>query len=221
MKQYVLLLFTFLLGLDGMASLKKYRQRRELKKTKPSAEPYGRVKKATSKNPMFVIQKHDASHVHYDFRLEIDGVLVSWAVPKGLPEKLDIRRLAIRTDNHPMQYGNFEGIIPEGHYGAGTVMVWDIGTYENIREKEGKSVSMKKALDQGTIEVFVKGKKIWGPYALIKTKGMNGKNSWILLKMKKNIVEKKPTKKRIRKNTSALTERTMKQITIDHDAQWE
>ena len=108
-------------------TLKKYRQRRALKKTS-KYEPYGKIKKEKSENPMFVIQWHDASHLHYDFRLEIDGVLKSWAVPKGVPGKQGIRRLAIPTDDHPMEYGHFEGIIPSG-YGKGTVMVWDIGYF--------------------------------------------------------------------------------------------
>ena len=134
---------------------------------------------------MFVIQKHDASHLHYDFRLEIDGVLKSWAVPKGLPEKQGIRRLAMPTDDHPMEYGNFEGIIPEGHYGGGTVMVWDIGTFANIKEEKGKLVPLDECYEEGTIEVFLKGKKMWGPYALLKTADLYSKDSWILLRMKK------------------------------------
>lgn len=204
-----------------MATLKTYRQRRRLKKTKPSAEPYGRIKKSKSKEPLFVIQKHDASHLHYDFRLEIEGVLASWAVPKGLPTKSAERRLALPTDDHPMEYAQFEGIIPQGHYGGGTVMVWDIGTYINLREKKDGS-SMKEAKKEGTIEVFLKGKKLWGAYALVKTKGMSNKESWIVLKMKNaSIALKKSTVKKVKKDVSALTGRTLKQIATDKDAVWE
>ena len=223
MKHVILLLLaSFLLLGSAMPQdkLKIYRKRRQLSKTTKAPEPYGKVKKAQSKKSLFVIQKHDASHLHYDLRLEIDGVLASWAIPKGLPEASDERRLAMPTDDHPMEYTDFEGIIPEGHYGGGTVMVWDIGTYENIKKKNGKSISMDEARKQGSIEVFLKGKKIWGPYAIIKT-NLGDKPSWIVLKMKKKIVvsQKRPIKK-VRKDVSALTGRTLKQIATDRDAQW-
>src|ERR1700674_4300133 len=120
-------------------SLKKYNERRTIEE---SGEPIG-VKKKKNKQPIFVIQKHAASHLHYDFRLEIDGVLKSWAVPKGVPATTGIRRLAMPTDDHPMEYARFEGIIPEGHYGGGTVMVWDIGKFENIKMLKGKPVSLE------------------------------------------------------------------------------
>lgn len=222
----------------AQSSLKTYRKRRALKKTS-KVEPYGKVKpysakaskgRSTSNEPMFVIQKHDASHLHYDFRLEIDGVLKSWAVPKGLPAKQGIRRLAMPTDDHPMEYGDFEGIIPEGHYGAGTVMVWDIGTFVTIKEEKGTLVPLHECYENGTIEVFLKGKKMWGPYALIKTSGLYSKDSWILLRMKKDeALFKKPKNhtlrraqgERVRKDVSALTGRTLKQIGKDHDAEWE
>lgn len=221
------LLFTIVLftGLISMASnLKKYRVRRALKK-ESKFEPYGKVKKAKSKEPLYVVQKHDASHLHYDLRLEIDGVLKSWAVPKGLPATRGIRRLAMPTDDHPMEYGDFEGIIPEGHYGAGTVMVWDTGSFENIKEEKGRLVPLDECYDRGTIEVFIKGKKIWGPYALIKTGGLANKESWILLKMNPSsprLRRARPRKdERMRRDVSALTKRTMKKIADDHDAEWE
>ena len=119
--------------------------------------------------------------MHYDLRLEIDGVLKSWAVPKGIPGKTGIRRLAMPTDDHPMEYGDFEGVIPEGHYGAGTVMVWDTGTFTNIKEEKGMLVPLDVCYERGTIEVFIQGKKIWGPYALIKAGNLANKESWILL----------------------------------------
>src|SRR5579872_5667891 len=145
--------------------LKEYRERRDLKR---SGEPTGRTVKK-SKNPRFVIQKHDASHLHYDFRLEIGGVLVSWAIPKGPSMNPKIKRLAVRTDDHPLDYATFEGVIPEGEYGAGTVMVWDIGTYKNIKESNGKSVPMSTCLKDGHIEVELDGKKVHGAFAFIRT----------------------------------------------------
>ena len=203
------------------ANLKKYRSRRQLKKTS-KYEPYGKIKRNKSSNPLYVVQKHDASHLHYDLRLEIDGVLKSWAVPKGIPTTRGVRRLAMPTDDHPMEYGDFEGIIPEGHYGGGTVMVWDTGTFENIKEEKGELVPLAECYDRGTIEVFIMGKKIWGPYALIKTKGLTNKESWILLKMNpREGGPKRPKTKRVKKDVSVLTKRTMKKIADDHDAEWE
>lgn len=222
-KILVLFITTLVIGSDAMASSKltTYRKRRGLSKKTKLPEPYGDVKKTKSKEPMFVIQKHDASHLHYDFRLEIDGVLVSWAVPKGLPATTKERRLAIPTDDHPMEYGDFEGIIPEGHYGGGTVMVWDIGTYENLRALKDKKISMSKAHDEGTIEVFLKGKKLWGPYAIVKTKGLYAKDSWMVIKMKHDELGLKKPKKRVKKDLSALTGRTLAQIAKDRDAEWD
>lgn len=197
------------------SSLKIYRKRRALKRTS-KYEPYGAVKREKSQQHMFVVQWHDASHLHYDLRLEIDGVLKSWAVPKGVPGRQGVRRLAIPTDDHPMEYGHFEGIIPEG-YGKGTVMVWDIGTYENLKKE-----SMSESYSKGRLEFFLRGKKLWGPYALVKTKGLSSKESWILLKMKsdKGFSDKRKGKV-IAKNLSALTKRTMKKIAVDRDAEWE
>jgi bifunctional non-homologous end joining protein LigD len=222
MKKILIFVLVLFMGCIAMpANLKKYRARRELKKTS-KYEPYGKVKTAKSKKPLYVVQKHDASHLHYDLRLEIDGVLKSWAVPKGIPTTRGIRRLAMPTDDHPMEYGDFEGIIPEGHYGAGTVMVWDTGTFENIKEEKGKLVPLGECYDRGTVEVFIKGKKIWGPYALIKTEGLYSKNSWILLKMNPREDEpKKPSNKTIKKDVSALSGRTMKEIKDAHDAEWD
>jgi bifunctional non-homologous end joining protein LigD len=160
-----------------MNSLKTYHKKRSFKKT---PEPKGAIKKTKSKQPIFVIQKHDASHLHYDVRLEIDGVLTSWAVPKGPPKKVGEKRLAIQTEDHPMDYATFEGEIPEGNYGAGTVEIWDHGTYENI-----KTSSMSSCLEQGLIEVYLHGKLLDAPYALIKTKLRSGENSWLMTRMRK------------------------------------
>lgn len=131
----------------------------------------------------FVIQKHDASSLHYDLRLEIDGVLVSWAVPKGPSTDPSDKRLAIQTEDHPLDYGNFEGCIPEGEYGAGTVLLWERGSYRNLRSgRDGKPVTMKSSLQDGLIEVWLEGEKLHGGYALKRTRG-GKKPQWLLIKM--------------------------------------
>ncbi len=146
--------------LDG---LEDYRAKRNFSST---PEPAGQVSKAPGSR--FVVQKHQASHLHYDFRLEMDGVLKSWAVPKGVPEASGIRRLAIQTEDHPVGYIDFEGIIPEGEYGAGVVEIWDKGTYELLERAPGR------------LEFNLHGKRLNGEYVLIKTGGKN----WIILKRK-------------------------------------
>ncbi len=146
-----------------------------------TSEPKGRAKKKPSKRPIFVIQKHKSRSLHYDFRIEIDGVLVSWAVPKGPSINTRIKRLAVQTEDHPKEYARFEGIIPEGEYGAGTVLVWDIGTYKNIKKKNDKIVPIKQCLKNGQIEIFLRGKKLCGGYALIK---IGAKDQWLLIKMR-------------------------------------
>ncbi|MHB8208385.1 DNA ligase D [Mucilaginibacter sp.] len=161
-------------------SLVKYAQKRDFKKT---AEP----KSGRSKDKdhlMFVIQKHDASRLHYDFRLEMDGVLKSWAVPKGPSTDPKTKRLAMMVEDHPFDYRNFEGIIPEGQYGGGTVIVWDEGTYEPIEEIKGKKTQEKHLLEQlksGSLKIKLHGEKLEGEYALVKTHGM-GENGWLLIK---------------------------------------
>ncbi len=188
--------------------LKKYRQRRDFA---ASSEPKGRKpRKTTRKKPIFVIQKHAATRLHYDFRIEVEGVLKSWALPKGPSTNPRDKRLVIPTDDHPIEYAKFEGIIPEGSYGAGTVMVWDIGTYRNIKKRKGKLVLMKQCVKDGMIEIFLEGKKLYGAYALVLT-GKPDDQRWLLIKMRdeyadarRNPVSSQPK--------SALTGRTMKQI---------
>lgn len=157
-----------------MSKLQEYKHKRDFEKT---PEPRPIVKKG-HKKPIFVIQEHHASHVHYDFRLEMNGVLRSWAVPKGPSTDPHIKRLAALTEDHPLDYATFEGIIPEG-YGAGTVIVWDTGAYDNISEKDGNPITMEQAFEKGHIKVFLHGKKLKGEYSLIRFKG---KKNWLLCK---------------------------------------
>jgi DNA ligase D-like protein (predicted 3'-phosphoesterase) len=183
--------------------LKEYKEKRNFKQT---AEPPPEVAPPSAK-PMFVIQKHDASHLHYDLRLEMNGVLKSWAIPKGPSLDPQIKHLAVPTEDHPMAYGNFEGTIPEGEYGAGTVMVWDTGTYRNIKADKPEPESMSEAFDKGRIEVFLEGKKLKGLFALIKTA-----RGWLFFKMNDefvktgDILEESPN--------SVLTGRSLEQIEI-------
>ncbi|MFH0898132.1 MAG: DNA polymerase ligase N-terminal domain-containing protein [bacterium] len=121
----------------------------------------------SKKKPIFVIHKHGATRLHYDFRLEIDGVLKSWAVPKGPSTDPAQKRLAVMVDDHEFEYAKFEGVIPKGQYGAGPVMIWDKGTYKNIKGKDGKSVPIKTCISRGQIEIWLEGKKLKGGYALI------------------------------------------------------
>ncbi|MDW7772182.1 MAG: DNA polymerase ligase N-terminal domain-containing protein [Desulfobulbaceae bacterium] len=160
-------------------SLKKYRDKRNFSKT---GEPAGRKKKS-GKKPVFVIQKHAASRLHYDLRLEIDGVLVSWAVPKGPSTDPGEKRLAVRTEDHPLEYAGFEGIIPEDEYGGGTVLLWDSGTYRNLKEEGDKKLSMSEALANGHLTVWLQGKKLQGGFALTRVK-YRSENDWLLVKMK-------------------------------------
>jgi DNA ligase D-like protein (predicted 3'-phosphoesterase) len=161
-------------------SLKEYRKKRDFRKT---PEPEGKEGKVHG-DRIFVIQKHDATTLHYDFRLEMDGMLMSWAVPKGPSTDPKEKRLAIPTEDHPREYADFEGVIPEGEYGAGTVLIWDRGTYRNLRKgAEGESMNMEASVEDGKVEVWLEGQKLEGGFALIRTGYGRNKNGWILKKM--------------------------------------
>lgn len=163
-------------------ALEQYKKKRDFKKT---AEPQAGV--SNDKNKLhFVIQKHAASHLHYDFRLEMEDVLKSWAVPKGPSTDPKTKRLAMMVEDHPYNYKDFEGSIPKGEYGGGTVIVWDEGTYEPIENIKGKDAQNKYLLEQlkaGSLKIKLNGEKLKGEYALVKTHGM-GENGWLLIKHK-------------------------------------
>ncbi len=158
-------------------SLQQYRSKRHFRRT---PEPSGSTRK-TAGQPRFVIQKHDASRLHYDFRLEIDGVLKSWAIPKGPSTDPREKRLAVRTEDHPLEYADFEGTIPEGEYGAGTVEIWDAGTFQNLSGKDGREIPPARALENGHLALWLAGKKLDGGYALAR---MGESNQWLLVKMR-------------------------------------
>jgi DNA ligase D-like protein (predicted 3'-phosphoesterase) len=172
-------------------SLEDYKKKRNFKKT---PEPKGIINK--SKQNIFVIQKHDAGRLHYDFRLEINGVLKSWAIPKGPSLNPKEKRLAVETEDHPMDYAEFEGVIPEDNYGAGTVLIWDKGTFENKTQKNEEDIPIEVAYNDGHISVVLNGTKLKGGFALIKTQR---KNQWLLIKKTdqeadttKDILKEKP-----------------------------
>lgn len=157
--------------------LEDYRRKRKFAET---PEPAGRVR-TNSRTRIFVVQKHAASHLHYDFRLAINGVLVSWAVPKGPSMNPAEKRLAVRTEDHPLEYAEFEGVIPEGQYGAGTVMVWDTGPYESHA-----GIPPEEQLARGKIDVVLHGMKLRGGFTLVRTGkrsvGLSQKERWMLIK---------------------------------------
>jgi bifunctional non-homologous end joining protein LigD len=169
-------------------SLTQYKKKRTFDKT-----PEPQAGKPDVKQLKFVIQKHAASRLHYDFRLEMDGVLKSWAVPKGPSLDPTVKRLAMMVEDHPFDYKDFEGIIPEGNYGAGTMIVWDEGTYEPIAPAKGKKAQEKillKDLKEGSLKFVLHGKKLHGEFALVKTKGM-AENAWLLIKHRDDFAKTK------------------------------
>src|SRR5712691_12749173 len=190
--------------------LKEYKRKRDFVRT---AEPKGKPRpKQVRGASCFVIQKHDARRLHYDFRLQMEGVLKSWALPKGLPWKQGEKHLAVEVEDHPIDYESFEGVIPEGNYGGGTVMVWDRGTYYVYGEQPAKS------LREGKLHLVLAGEKVQGEWTLVRIRGRDGeKNQWLILKTGGSA---KPPSKKL-EDQSVKTGRTMKQIAEERDTEWE
>lgn len=191
-----------------MDKLAKYRSMRSKNKTPepfgdespPFGKSQGKQGKPRQNKLVFVIQKHAATALHYDFRLEVGGVMPSWAIPKGPSLDPVVKRLAMKTEDHPLDYRNFEGVIPEGEYGAGQVIIWDEGTYYPETEVDGQRVKVKiksegekvieEGLKKGEIKFFLEGKRLKGSFALVKTKGFGGReNAWLLIKHKDEFVK--------------------------------
>ena len=193
-------------------SLEEYRRRRDRRKT---PEPAGR-RGSAGKRPRFVIQEHQARTHHFDFRLEVDGVLKSWAVPKGPSADPRDKRLAMPVEDHPLDYAEFEGVIPEGQYGAGAVVVWDRGTYAKLTEHDGKPKPVAKALADGHLVVRLDGAKLKGGYALQRV--AEGKDErWLLIKLKDEAADarRRPTTSQPR---SVLSGRTVEDL-AEQDAE--
>lgn len=185
--------------------LELYRQKRNFLKTS-EPEPLIPRRSAQGSTRRFVIQKHAATHLHYDFRLEMHGVLKSWAVPKGPPLSADAKRLAMPTEDHPLEYLSFEGTIPTDQYGGGTVMGWDIGTYELIEGNYFK----------GKLKVYLHGKKLQGEWTLAKSRENGDRPKWFLMKTGQETIHKITSAER-----SALSGRTMDQIAKNPEQQWQ
>jgi DNA ligase D-like protein (predicted 3'-phosphoesterase) len=192
--------------------LHEYNRKRQFDRT-PEPKGDGGASAAaldTSEEPIFVIQHHAASSDHYDFRLEVDGVLKSWAVPKGPSLDPAEKRLAVPTEDHPMDYATFEGTIPAGDYGGGTVMVWDGGTYVNTTEHKGEPVPMADGIEAGHVTFELHGTKLSGQFALTRTR-TGDHPTWLLIKKRGDgaSARRDPVKSATK---SALSGRTMKQI---------
>jgi DNA ligase D-like protein (predicted 3'-phosphoesterase) len=186
-------------------SLRAYRKRRDRRKT---PEPEGRRGSSSRKRPRFVIQEHEASTHHFDFRLEAEGVLKSWAVPKGPSTDPREKRLAMPVEDHPLEYAGFEGVIPEGEYGAGAVIVWDRGTYDNLTEADGRPQSVAEALQDGHLLIELHGTKLKGGYVLQRVS--SGKDErWLLIKTRDDAADAR------RRPTSSQAESVLSGQTVD------
>ena len=186
--------------------LKEYNQKRDFRKT---SEPKGNTKSGKSKL-RFVVQKHAAKNLHYDFRLELEGVLKSWAVPKGPSLDPKIKRLAMHVEDHPYDYRNFEGTIPEGEYGAGEVIVWDEGVYHaiNTDDKEESEKILKDGYEKGDFKFYLEGQKLKGEFVLVKMRN-RGEKQWLLIKHKDKFAS---TKDILDEDRSVLSDRTIEDI---------
>ena len=172
-------------------------------------EPSGSAEPPKADLPIYCIQQHAATRLHFDFRLEVAGVMKSWAVTKVPTLDPDVKRLAVRTEDHPRDYAEFEGTIPEGEYGAGPVIVWDYGVFLNQTTKHGTAVPIERAVDHGHVVVWLQGVKLRGGFALTRFKEESGKEHWLFVKVRDD--EAKPGEP-VWEATSALSGRTLDDI---------
>ena len=201
-----------------MPKLSTYRQKRDFSVT---AEPRGRVGKVRGKARKFVIQRHDATRLHYDLRLELDGVYKSWAVTK--PPSLDpaVKRLAVEVEDHPLEYGTFEGTIPEGEYGGGTVQLWDRGSW-----KQQADSSAKRDLERGHLTFELEGKRMKGGWALIRLRdrhdrlGRKVRHNWLLIKERDQAAQPGDADALAKEVTSVKTGRTLDEIASRSRKTW-
>jgi DNA ligase D-like protein (predicted 3'-phosphoesterase) len=195
--------------------LREYRGKRHFGRTR---EPEGR-QGASGEAPRFVVQIHDASTLHFDFRLQVDDVLKSWSVPKGPSDDPADKRLAMPTEDHPLEYEEFEGVIPRGEYGGGTVIVWDHGTYEPLsHDRKGRPVDFAESLERGHATFRLSGSKLHGEYALTRFRGgQDGdREAWLLVKAGKQRARGHGTPDPYRAR-SVRTGRTLAQVAADSD----
>ena len=190
--------------------LVEYRRKRDFSRTR---EPAG-GKRNKSPRLAYVIQKHDASRLHYDLRLELDGVMKSWAVPKGPSLDPSVKRLAIHVEDHPIEYNQFEGTIPEGEYGGGTVMIWDHGTYTAAGDEDDPEAALRAGYRKGELKFGLHGKRLKGSWVLVRTKGRGDRSrqgQWLLIKHR-DVAADPDTDPTEKFQTSARTGRTMAEI---------
>jgi DNA ligase D-like protein (predicted 3'-phosphoesterase) len=192
-------------------SAKEYERKRHFDRT-PEPRGDGRGKKK-GRWPLFVIQQHDATAMHFDFRLEAKGALKSWAIPKGPSLDPRDKRLAMPTEDHPLEYIDFEGVIPKGEYGAGPVIIWDRGVYENRSvDKRGREISVSEAVELGSVKVYLHGQKISGGFGLVRMGSKSGeRESWLLVKERDSEADarRKPAKTQ---PESVVSGRTLNQV---------
>jgi DNA ligase D-like protein (predicted 3'-phosphoesterase) len=193
-------------------SLAEYERKRDFSKTKEPSSGGKRKGKAKRQHPRFAFQKHSATSEHYDLRLEVDGVLASWAIPKGPSLDPRDKRLAMRTEDHPLEYLEWEGVIPEGEYGAGPMIVWDRGVFQNISEtRRGEPMELADAIEKGDVKLFMLGEKIKGAYALVRTGPPSAREKWLLIKKRDEGADarRRPTSSQ---PESVLSGRTIEQV---------
>jgi bifunctional non-homologous end joining protein LigD len=203
---------------DGQ--LAAYRRKRDFGSTPEPAG--GKSPRNRSRGTLeFVVQKHAASHLHFDLRLELDGVMKSWAVPKGPSIDPTVRRLAMETEDHPMEYNAFEGIIPEGEYGGGTVMVWDRGRYwaDEAEAGEDEERVLRREYERGKMSFTLEGERLRGSFALVRTRGAGGRSSWLLLKHRDEHAHA-DVDPAVEHHTSVVSGRTMEEIATGRSAIW-
>lgn len=197
--------------------LDEYRRKRDFERTR---EPAGRSARKRLRGLQFVIQKHAASHLHYDLRLELDGVMRSWAVPKGPSLDPSVKRLAMQVEDHPMEYNTFEGTIPQGEYGGGTVMLWDRGTYTPDEPKKGEDAAsaVRRGLKSGKLSFTFSGERLQGSFALVRTE-TGEKPKWLLIKHRDEHASR-AADITSEVQTSVASGRTMEEITAENERMW-
>ena len=188
--------------------LAEYRRKRDFARTR---EPRGATGRRTATRLAYVIQRHEATRLHFDLRLELDGVMKSWAVPKGPSLDPAVKRLAIEVEDHPIDYNSFEGTIPAGEYGGGTVMLWDRGTYTYAGDSDEPLAALRDGYRKGDFKFELRGKRLRGSWVLVRTRRSGRKNQWLLIKHRDERAD--PDVDPVAKyGTSVTTGRTMAQI---------
>jgi bifunctional non-homologous end joining protein LigD len=199
--------------------LEKYRSKRDFSKTtEPAGGKTGKARKR-SRRLRFVVQKHAATALHYDVRLELDDVMKSWAVPKGPSLDPSVKRLAMQVEDHPIEYNTFEGTIPEGEYGGGTVMIWDEGYYTADRTDEPAEEAIRNGLKKGDLKVRFEGKRMRGSFVLVRTRPVGGRQQWLLIKHRDEFAAP-GSDITTEENTSVVSGRTMEEIATENSNVW-